>query len=242
MGAERWVSVTCILCFCLPPPVAFKTNNISYECYFTTCCKIESEACDSSQYLSANIYSIIGPSNWRVRVKFLAGRGLYPSFNNRFHSEPGAVVVTGEMGGFDAKSLFLFYVTLFSALGSVAVDAYLSPLSCGDNFCCLLTTAGSIKCWGGLGSDPPTGTSFKAISCGGKACVAVDNDNKLSACWGNADYGTVGCTTGSSITDVSMSFWGGCRIDFDTGALACWGQQVMYGSNGQPTLAGCTSN
>ena len=60
-----------------------------------------------------------------------------------------------------------------SALG------YLSPLCCGDNFCCAITSSDKTQCWGGSkrwnGAAVPTGTKVHGLTCGGKAVLGIDN-------------------------------------------------------------------
>lgn len=133
--------------------------------------------------------------------------------------------------------------SLVALLALPVIECYLSPLSCGDNFCCVLDSSHSITCWGGnsMATLAPSG-SFSSLTCGGKACIAIDSDSKVAKCWGTDLYGTEGCTTGEEVIDASMSFWGGCKILASDGSLSCWGQDIMYGSNGYPEVEDCSSS
>lgn len=124
------------------------------------------------------------------------------------------------------------------------VQAYLSPLCCGDNFCCMLETSGQVDCWGGsgYGGNAPSGV-FKAIACGGKTVVAIGLDDTLAACVGTTGYGHEECASliGTTVVDVSVSFWGGTLIKQD-GTLLSWSHPTVYGSGQtyQPTLGQCS--
>ena len=131
---------------------------------------------------------------------------------------------------------------LLLALLPAASVATLGPMCCGDNFCCALSPSKSISCWGGGGNPftPPSG-SFAALSCAGKAGIAVDDTGAIAACFGSAGYGSEGCATGTVVADAATSFWGGCKIAKATGALSCWGATTVYGTNSRSTLNECTS-
>ena len=86
--------------------------------------------------------------------------------------------------------------------------------------------------------QPPSGT-FAALSCAGKAGVAVNDQGAIAACFGDAGYGAEGCATGTVVADAATSFWGGCKIAKATGALDCWGATTVYGTNSRPTLDEC---
>jgi hypothetical protein len=126
---------------------------------------------------------------------------------------------------------------------SANVHGYLSPLCCGDNFCCSVMSDQSVSCWGGQTFSAPSGNSFKAVACAGKTLVTVGTDDKIKNCVGTTGYGVTECQAyiGTVVKDVSVSFWGGALVK-NTGELASWSQPTVYGTNGQPTLAQCTSN
>lgn len=113
-------------------------------------------------------------------------------------------------------------------------------MCCGDNFCCNLNDAGKMTCWGGNTFTPPTGT-YKAMACHGKAGVAIDSTNKITACFGSDGYGSTGCATGTEIVDASMGFWGGCAIKKSDNETFCWGPRTIYGTNSRATESDCIS-
>ena len=99
------------------------------------------------------------------------------------------------------------------------VGGTVGPLCCGDNFCCALTAGRKLGCWGGAGFAIPAGV-FKAVSCQGKAGVAIGDDGVIAACFGSEGYGATGCEAGGApVADASASFWGGCAIERDSRSL-----------------------
>jgi len=131
-------------------------------------------------------------------------------------------------------------ITISAFLGYAS--ATVGQMCCGDNFCCSLNSSSAMECWGGNTDWTPPSGSFKAISCAGKAGVAINSDNTIGACYGSAGYGSEGCTTGEAVIDASTSFWGGCAIKSSDDTIMCWGPTEVYGVNSVTTLAGCSSN
>jgi hypothetical protein len=119
--------------------------------------------------------------------------------------------------------------------------ATVGNMCCGDNFCCSLNSNSAMECWGGNKEWTPPSGSFKAISCAGKAGVAIASDNTISQCYGAPGYGVEGCATGESVIDASTSFWGGCGIKSSDDSIFCWGASTVYGTNSRPTLTECES-
>ena len=56
--------------------------------------------------------------------------------------------------------------------------------------CGVVSPDGSLICWSG--SEPPTGTDYVSVACGGTGCCAVTEDGKLR-CWGISSTGFVTC-------------------------------------------------
>ena len=101
-------------------------------------------------------------------------------------------------------------------------DAYMSPMCCGDNFCCAVADDKTVKCWGGhsfttnQGSSSVTAlTNVKYIACGGKSLVAISINEQIIAVLGKTGYGADSFPAdkiGAVVKDVSVSFWGGAFI------------------------------
>ena len=100
------------------------------------------------------------------------------------------------------------------------VAGTVGPMCCGDNFCCVLTPSRSLGCWGGNSFAVPAGV-FKAVSCQGKAGVALGDDDTIAVCFGTEGYGVEGCETAAAavsttegVVDASSSFWvrAGCGL------------------------------
>ena len=121
--------------------------------------------------------------------------------------------------------------------------AYLSPMCCGDNFCCAVKTDATVNCWGGnsFGTVVPSSFSsesslsgIKSIACGGKTLVAVDTSNQIAAIMGKDGYGVDSFSAsdiGTAVLDVSVSFWGGVFIVSSTGAVSAWSQSATYATS-----------
>ena len=67
-----------------------------------------------------------------------------------------------------------------------SVSGYLSPLCCGDNFCCaVMATTQTVACWGGNGASGwPSASAVKAIACSGKSLVTENDADELAQCMG----------------------------------------------------------
>lgn len=116
----------------------------------------------------------------------------------------------------------------------------LSPICCGDNFCCALMEARTIECWGGSSYGTAPIGHHKAIACGGKQLLAVGDDDRLSACEGTPGYGLEGCRAllGIEVMDISVSYWGGSLVT-SNGSMVSWSQEQVYGSDAVPTFDEC---
>ena len=95
----------------------------------------------------------------------------------------------------------------FSAAGWMAAlllptwaRGYMSPMCCGDNFCCAVKTDATVDCWGGnsfttvVASDGSVDSErdlsdVKYVACAGKSLVAVGSDDTLIAVMGKTGYG-----------------------------------------------------
>eukprot|EP00931_Biecheleriopsis_adriatica_P069712 TRINITY_DN4350_c0_g1_i2.p1 TRINITY_DN4350_c0_g1~~TRINITY_DN4350_c0_g1_i2.p1 ORF type:complete len:452 (+),score=51.70 TRINITY_DN4350_c0_g1_i2:67-1422(+) len=134
---------------------------------------------------------------------------------------------------------------------NVEVDAFLSSLCCGDNFCCaIVASSSSATCWGGnsMGSKVPS-TAVKALTCGGKAVMGIDSDMKVSFYVGSEGYGPdhsdASGLIGVEVKDADLSFWGGAVLKSD-GTIQAWGPDTVYCSSAtsiscQPTATQPTS-
>lgn len=116
----------------------------------------------------------------------------------------------------------------------------LSPICCGDDFCCALMAARTIECWGGSSYGAVPVGHHKAIACGGRQLLAVGSDGRLSACEGSPGYGKEGCLAllGTEVLDVSVSYWGGSLV-MSNGSLVSWSQEHVYGNDARPTYDEC---
>ena len=104
----------------------------------------------------------------------------------------------------------------------VRVDANLSSLCCGDNFCCaILATTGEATCWGGgsMSKKIPTSSTVKALTCGGKALMGIDSNMQISYYVGTDGYGpdhpSATSLIGVTVKDAELSFWGGAILKSD---------------------------
>ena len=82
---------------------------------------------------------------------------------------------------------------LSAALAMHLAAAYLSPMCCGDNFCCAVKTDTTVSCWGNysFGTVVPSSynnesnlSGIKYIACGGRTLVAVDTSDQIAAIMG----------------------------------------------------------
>jgi hypothetical protein len=121
---------------------------------------------------------------------------------------------------------------------------YMSPMCCGDNFCCAVKTDATVDCWGGNSfttvvsldssvDDESDLSGVKYIACAGKSLVAVGDGDELIAVMGKTGYGADSFDEndlGITVTDVSVSFWGGAFIASD-GTLTAWSESVTFASS-----------
>lgn len=132
------------------------------------------------------------------------------------------------------------------------VDANLSSLCCGDNFCCAIIESTSKPiCWGGnsMSSLVPTQSTVKALTCGGKTVMGIDTDMKISFYVGTNGYGpdhaSASSLIGVAVKDADLSFWGGAVLRSD-GTVTAWGPDTVYCSSAtsiscQPTQTNPTA-
>lgn len=147
------------------------------------------------------------------------------------------------------KSCFRLSICL-SLLG--AVNANLSSLCCGDNFCCaILASTNKPTCWGGnsMASKVPTSSTAKALTCGGKAVMGIDSNMQISFYVGSDGYGpnhaSASGLIGVTVKDADLSFWGGAILKSD-GSITAWGPDTVYCSSAtsiscQPTQTNPTA-
>ncbi|CAD7939715.1 unnamed protein product [Amoebophrya sp. A120] len=113
------------------------------------------------------------------------------------------------------------------------VSGALSPLCCGDNFCCaIIESTGKPSCWGGNSMDSKLPcTTAKALTCGGKAVMGVDANMRVSFYVGSNGYGPdhtdAASLIGVEVKDADLSFWGGALIRTD-GTITAWGPNTVY--------------
>jgi hypothetical protein len=103
------------------------------------------------------------------------------------------------MASAGASSPLLRPVVVLIALHTASVSGYLSPLCCGDNFCCaVMATNTVVQCWGGNSASrwPDSNQQVKAIACGGKSLVTVNDADEISGCMGTDGYGRAQCEVG----------------------------------------------
>ena len=77
--------------------------------------------------------------------------------------------------------------------------AYMSPMCCGDNFCCSVdTSGGTVSCWGGNDfstvkaqdaavRDESDLSNIGWIACAGKSLVAIDRSKRIVAVMGKPE-------------------------------------------------------
>jgi len=128
---------------------------------------------------------------------------------------------------------------LFAWVLTGLAEAYLSPMCCGDNFCCAVKS-GTVSCWGGYTFSTTQGTplasltGIKYVSCGGKTLVAVSTSDAIVSVTGTTGYGAdsfPASNIGTTVTDLSVSFYGGSYIKKTDGTLAVWSQKDTYGAS-----------
>lgn len=121
--------------------------------------------------------------------------------------------------------------------------SYMSPMCCGDNFCCSVITGGTVSCWGGLDTTtvtagsgitgPSSLTGVKYVACAGKTLLAIDASSKILAVMGKTGYGADSFSSSqlaTAITDASVSFWGGAYIG-TSGTVTAWSQGDTFASS-----------
>ena len=134
-------------------------------------------------------------------------------------------------------------ISLIWAATFAPIAAYMSPMCCGDNFCCAVIQGGTVSCWGGLSTTTviaETGvssyrslTDVKYVACAGKTLVAIDMSSQILAVMGKTGYGADSVASsqlGTAITDASVSFWGGAFIT-TAGAISAWSQGDTFASS-----------
>jgi len=136
--------------------------------------------------------------------------------------------------------LWVFMLMLMVLSMDSFSDAYMSPMCCGDNFCCAVADDKTVKCWGGhsfttnQGSSSVTAlTNVKYIACGGKSLVAISINEQIIAVLGKTGYGADSFPAdkiGAVVKDVSVSFWGGAFITAGNSVTA-WSQGATHASS-----------
>ena len=134
--------------------------------------------------------------------------------------------------------LFLIWAAMVMEAAS-----YMSPMCCGDNFCCGVVQGGSVSCWGGMsfttvksnsgvsGYSGLTGVMY--VACAGKSLVAIDASTQILAIMGKTGYGAdsfQNSDLGTSVMDASVSFWGGAFIATG-GSITSWSQGDTFASS-----------
>jgi len=150
------------------------------------------------------------------------------------------------------QSLLSIVLLLLGSFFNVQVDANLSSLCCGDNFCCaILASTNKATCWGGnsMSSKVPTSSTVKALTCGGKAVMGIDANMQISFYVGSDGYGpnhaSASSLIGVTVKDADLSFWGGAILKSD-GTITAWGPDTVYCSSAtsiscQPTQSNPTA-
>lgn len=133
----------------------------------------------------------------------------------------------------------------------IVTSTYASGLSAGSDKACVITTAGTLKCWGGTRDPEPlaAGETWKHVATGGItqdsgiAACAIRSDDTLW-CWAHPGTTLVQPHTGS-FQYVRVSPGSRCAIA-TSGELYCWGHNNVFGPLGTndtigrvtPTLIG----
>ncbi len=95
-------------------------------------------------------------------------------------------------------------------------------VSAGYSFACVVTAAGSMKCWG---ASTPSGlsttqTGVKQVSVGNPQACVIKSDDTLK-CWSTDTLQTTNVPTGA-FSQVSCGYDHSCALRAD-GSVACWG-------------------
>jgi len=82
-----------------------------------------------------------------------------------------------------------------------------------------------------MASQVPTGSTVRALTCGGKAVMGIDFDSKVSFYVGSDGYGpdhaSASSLVGTEVADADLSFWGGALLTSD-GRVVAWGPGTVY--------------
>ncbi len=122
----------------------------------------------------------------------------------------------------DSTGVAQVWGSAFSWTDPAPSSELLTAVSAGQDYCCSLSTSGSLDCWGDGKPIANAVGSYRSVAAGTSHVCALNDAGNIS-CFGDDTWGQVSGAPLGEFEQLSSGWRHSCAVELGTGFITCWG-------------------